>query len=578
VCLSIQERLELEKTLTHPFFKNMQSQWSQLVLWQKRLDPGLFKLNGAQIQKMTSSDDGMFYLTLYQPGKKSVLLLKIQQKEVGASFVQAKPSDSNARPNSLVQICRKYIQGGRIQSVFFSWDPIAFVVVVQPKPNDSVKEGNPFAIVLDLEGKPPRLCFCEIHKSVPQRYLDQWKGFKEAGEVFESLCEWSTDQTKTKRRLAFGTSLVGLAFLEDRSRVSLDASQQSQINLDRIDSKDMEKPTLTKGGFQMPISLIPVHVRRAIKTKRQFLERRLMRQLQDLPSESEIASLKTRALGLQQNLYLWPKNSSVWFVPSALIEEFHLPAQFVLKSGEKPGDILNEKFREIEKLERRNLELRQRVEKNRIQLNGFVEDVIQAEKEIQDLFEKWQKELVTVHTSGLDTLFFGAISNRLPETMSRLLQVLEVSWTASAHTEDKKEKVLLARLPFKNYFSSTGLFLRVGKSAVDSDSMIKMMPTNHTWVHVTSGEGSHVWVEKPKGKSVTSSQTIREAAILAIHFSHLSASQAGEVYVAQKQDILKKKELAPGKVIVRRSKTLYVKYDNQELQLVLGSLKISNRD
>ena len=85
-----------------------------------------------------------------------------------------------------------------------------------------------------------------------------------------------------------------------------------------------------------------------------------------------------------------------------------------------------------------------------------------------------------------------------------------------------------------------------------------------------TGEGGHVWLEHPK-KRLPTPQAVREAAILAIHHSKVSRSLEGEVYVAKKADIEKKKDLPPGKVIVRRAQSLYVRYENSELRQVLES-------
>jgi 3'-phosphoadenosine 5'-phosphosulfate (PAPS) 3'-phosphatase len=44
-----------------------------------------------------------------------------------------------------------------------------------------------------------------------------------------------------------------------------------------------------------------------------------------------------------------------------------------------------------------------------------------------------------------------------------------------------------------------------------------------------------------------------------------------DVYVATRADIDKKKDLAPGKVIVRKAGSLLVRYEDAELQKVLAT-------
>ena len=64
--------------------------------------------------------------------------------------------------------------------------------------------------------------------------------------------------------------------------------------------------------------------------------------------------------------------------------------------------------------------------------------------------------------------------------------------------------------------------------------------------------------------------------ILAIHNSRLSRGRQGEVRVATRADIEKKKDLPPGKVIVRRCRTILVKYEADELESLLKGTSGSN--
>jgi predicted ribosome quality control (RQC) complex YloA/Tae2 family protein len=147
-----------------------------------------------------------------------------------------------------------------------------------------------------------------------------------------------------------------------------------------------------------------------------------------------------------------------------------------------------------------------------------------------------------------------------------------MEWTEGSQRSREMDEERTRRLPFRTYEASTGEFLRVAKSASDGDAMLRLMPAHHTWVHVMSGEGSHVWVEKPK-KAKPSHMAVREAAILAIHHSKQARAMEAEVYVATRADVDKRRDLAPGKVIVRKAGSLLVRYDDAELQKVLGTLQ-----
>ena len=125
------------------------------------------------------------------------------------------------------------------------------------------------------------------------------------------------------------------------------------------------------------------------------------------------------------------------------------------------------------------------------------------------------------------------------------------------------------RLPYKLFKSSSGEIIKVARSAIDGEQMLKLMPSNHFWLHVLTGEGSHVWLEKPKGEKKPSPIAIREASILAVHHSKHSRAQSADVQIAHKSDIEKKKNLPVGKVLVRRCETQFIRYNDDELKKVL---------
>jgi predicted ribosome quality control (RQC) complex YloA/Tae2 family protein len=121
------------------------------------------------------------------------------------------------------------------------------------------------------------------------------------------------------------------------------------------------------------------------------------------------------------------------------------------------------------------------------------------------------------------------------------------------------------RSPFKTFYTSSGLFLRVSRSSHDADEMLRHMPSHHYWFHILNKEGSHVWVEGKKNQALKPEE-IRQAAILALHYSKQAKNQAGDVQYTLKAHIEKKKHLNPGKVLVRRAQTLYISYTKEELK------------
>ena len=89
------------------------------------------------------------------------------------------------------------------------------------------------------------------------------------------------------------------------------------------------------------------------------------------------------------------------------------------------------------------------------------------------------------------------------------------------------------------------------------------------WLHVVGSTGSHVIVPARDLKTPPLPALIRAAAILAVHFSKLRADQSAEVYLTRRQNIKKRKGMAPGLWQVNQAETLFCRYDSEELRSVL---------
>ena len=569
---------------TPRFFQDFAPQWARLGLWQKKFTTVFDRLRHSTVQKISASDDGFIVLNIYKPGApRDPVLISIQRTGSGISIATARPQ-SQSKPNSIVQIARKYLQGRKIQQVLLSLEPVSIVIEFAP-PGEHFEDAQawptdaPDCLILDLEHRPARVCVARKYNEVPERYQSQCSGFVSGEDFFESHCEWSLENTKTKRRATFPHPLVLSCLVAGQSVDPEQAAKETLKNTENIDPNLApidtapgalrEHPTPTpRTGISLPstdteltlqsaLNLLPTHVRRGARTRLQFLERRLHRQKSDLPSEHELQTLRRRAEGLRAHIYLWPKGFPQWHVPPELISTASLPPIISLKPGQSPGDIVTASFDELDKLTRRCEELNRRIEESRNALEHFQDQLIQTGNDIRSLPEE-------VRSSQL--LLAREVQHFV--TVQRLLGELELSWNAGQQKNAALDAERERRLPYRSYKSSSGEFIRVSKSASDSDAMLKLMPSHHTWVHVVTGEGSHVWLEKPKGAK-PSDTSLREAAMLAIHHSKQSRAQEADVYVALRGDIDKRKDLSPGKVIVRRSEHRFVRYSQMELQAFL---------
>lgn len=544
---------------------------SRSGVWNARFAAVAERARGVTLQKISASLAGELVLQVYKPGDdRSAIVLSLVRGQSGPSATREKPKAAQ-KPNGFVQIARKYLLGRKVLSISASLSPLAFVLRFElPHPEAEDREdllAGPDHLILDLEDKPPRLILAKRTESVDARYSQVAPAYAQGQPFYESFCEWSTEGLKTKRRAAFERPLLGycplpsakpaanpeatLVATPDAALASLakdicavTAVAAPSATASPIATHD-ETPLTLAGAF----TLLPAPLRRAAKTRHQFLARRLQRQRQDFPPDAEIERSMKRAEGLRSYLYLWPEGSSSWHVPPHLIEETGLPAVLNLESGRKPGDLCDAAFGLVDKLKRRQSELTTRIRESERALAAFerqVESAALALRNPQD--------------------------NLVPEPVKLLAQGLDVALAPQSARQLAREAERERKRPFRSYLASSGEFIRVAKSALDSDAMLRQMPAHHWWLHVLTGEGPHVWLEAPK-KQKPASAAIREAAVLAVHHSRQGRGMAADVRIARRADVEKRKDLAPGKVIIRRADTLTIRYERAELEGILAGAK-----
>jgi predicted ribosome quality control (RQC) complex YloA/Tae2 family protein len=588
-----------EKTFHTNTEQQLQSSFAQLPIWIQKFSSVLFQSLNTFVQKITASAQGHLILNLFKPGtpgKRIRVLLTIKKGESGIALSSFQPV-SLQKPNSFVQIARKYLQGQKVHAAYACLSPAIAVVLElssrsqQKEASSCPEEEGPQCLILDFDAKPPRVVLAKKFLDVPKRYESQWQG-EEGGcrMFFESWCEWSEDQTKTKRRACFLTSFVGYCPLPEKSNVhKSDVENSAHIPQSLLPKASSVCPDLVQNknlllcGLQNPhclknaLDLLPTHIRKSARTRLQFFARRLLRQKADLPDSADILRLQKQSEGLKALLYLWPQNSLVWYVPPEFIEKYSMPACYQLKKNQNPGSLLTELHHKIEVLKRRQQELKIRIEQGLQAEEEYGQKILLA---AQELFF-FAKDYITKNTHfqentpHLKKYLFELIlaKETLPHVahLCSLLGIFIVEDKKNKKTHKEQEK----RLPYRVYFASSGESIKVSKSAEDADLMIKLMPSHHIWVHILTGEGSHVWLEKPKGKNC-SERALCEAGILAVYHSKQSRAQSALVQIATRADIEKRKNLPPGKVLVRRCKTLLVKYDNFDLQKLLTESSKAN--
>lgn len=109
------------------------------------------------------------------------------------------------------------------------------------------------------------------------------------------------------------------------------------------------------------------------------------------------------------------------------------------------------------------------------------------------------------------------------------------------------------------FASPDGWTVLVGKSAADNDALsIRLASPQDFWFHVAGQSGSHVVVLNPEKADRLPRETERFAAGLAAGYSSARRGGRVAVHAARGEDVKKPRGLAPGKVSLRRYKTLQV--------------------
>lgn len=120
----------------------------------------------------------------------------------------------------------------------------------------------------------------------------------------------------------------------------------------------------------------------------------------------------------------------------------------------------------------------------------------------------------------------------------------------------KNVKTKSPRLPYRQYKSSDGILIRVGRSAADNDKLScdpQYRDDNHWWLHVSGCPGSHVVVcSEADNLPSTHPRALSDAALLAAKYSK-NKSHKSTVSVTRCRYVSKLPFSPDGLVILRKT-------------------------
>ncbi|MBM3238790.1 fibronectin/fibrinogen-binding protein [Candidatus Poribacteria bacterium] len=148
-------------------------------------------------------------------------------------------------------------------------------------------------------------------------------------------------------------------------------------------------------------------------------------------------------------------------------------------------------------------------------------------------------------------------AKELEQLLAIRSELAEKGWIAS--TEKKKQKKQEGDATFRNYLSSDGYRLYVGRNSKENDMLItRIAKKDDMWLHAKHITGSHVIIRNPEKKPGIPMPTLLEAAQIAAYFSKASKSSHVPVDYTWAKFVIKPKGSKPGFVTYTREKTLYV--------------------
>ncbi len=442
--------------------------------------------------------------------KKTHLFIDLRQHSFGLRLQAEKPSDADAN-HAFIQILRKQLPGFTIRSIFH--DAISgdhWLPLL-----GGTDQVQPWMIRL-AGSKPPLASLLApdhtVFVSFGQKGTFTKKHQGEAPPAFSKM----TDILPQLMR-----ELLGVA----AQKLEGDAEKQSHA--------DREHPAISQ--LQKDLA---ARLKRKLKTSKKTLEKVQT----DIPSQEEVTRWEREANLLQ---------SYAWMVKP---EAFELRLEIALTGLDEELTIALDPDLSVGKNMERKFSAFQKARRGR---------------------ELGQKHLETAlhHLHSLETDLLALRNEQKTDAeLQQLIRKYRLPELQTAPTAQNTESV---SKPYKTYTSSTGHSILVGKTAIDNDELTKSARSNDFWFHAVGVTGSHVIVPiTPDIRQALPTQLLREAAILALHFSRVREDLAGECYITRKAHIKKQRGMPAGLWRIDQSESLFFRYSEEDLQSLLQTVRV----
>lgn len=189
---------------------------------------------------------------------------------------------------------------------------------------------------------------------------------------------------------------------------------------------------------------------------------------------------------------------------------------------------------------------------------------------MDDYFSKYRKYL-TAQKEIIPRM--DALRQDIRHLQAELGSIEQGIWQPPSHDErpvrpraPRQERGAARRGPFRRFTSSDNLPIYVGRNAQENEELtFRFANSDDLWLHARGTPGSHVIVRLEKG-SEPPSETLKDAATLALLYSDLKKSGKGDVIYTKRKWVRKARGQAPGSVTVTQDRSLYVQLDRARLE------------
>ncbi len=202
----------------------------------------------------------------------------------------------------------------------------------------------------------------------------------------------------------------------------------------------------------------------------------------------------------------------------------------------------------------------------RLKPHEIIENRFKQSKKLKAAIGHAEERLVK--TKGAIEQVELAIQNILKAT-----SIAEINSLTAPFTSTKRKNPTLASLPYRIFYTESGLKIWVGKNARGNDQLtFGHAKGNDWWFHVTGSPGSHVILRANKNHE-PDYEAIQDAVTLSIAFSKSRAEGVVEVLVSQCKYVSKIGLNKAGQVQVSKHKTMFSTFDLDRFERIKKRFK-----